>query len=128
MINQGLDLGPVIASFSNSQMPTGSSNLFHPFGEAVRPFVISESVFGKNYKIAIRDSSFTFHFQCRFDNKTNTILADEVIDIQIYSRLLNANIEPENFEFPDLEQRMLGIIFEHLKTSCVAYKFSSAWS
>ena len=126
LINQGLDLGPVIASFSNSQMPSGSSNLFHPFGEAVRPFVISESVFGKNYKIAIRDGSFTFHFQCRFDNKTNTILADEVIDIQIYSRLLNANVEPENFEFPDLEQRMLGMIFEHLKTSCVAYKFSSA--
>lgn len=114
LVAVNLDLGPTLVKFCGGNYKSDGS-ILPPFDHGkTRGWVISESIFGSLYKVAIRDHMYVYHFCCRYDIEKNKIVLRDVKD----SRLVMRNEEKKNVDIsagmPDIVEKMGSILHEHL--------------
>jgi arylsulfatase A-like enzyme len=126
LVNQGLDLGPTIAALGGAIMDSDVGKSLLPHASYMeRQEIISESVFLDKYKVTVRSTEHTFHFNCKYEIEINTICLGSILSISLYKASTNEQIPPASDEFISVTEKMLGIVREHVVQHALAFKYST---
>jgi len=115
LVANNVDLMPTLLHFAGGQMPEPRDGaVVAPLGGPEREFVLSESLYGKTYQIALRDADTVYHFRCGFDNKRTRILRGEDVRKKLFARADEKSCRDISEEQPPKLARMNQLLDAHL--------------
>lgn len=114
LVALNLDLGPTLLALAGAapHMPEGKP--ISPFGNNQREYVISESIFGTNYKAAVRNSELVYHFCCAFAPDTQTICLKRARPPLLFERAHETTLKNLVSEKRSEANLLHGILMNHL--------------
>lgn len=115
LINQGLDLGPTLLHLAGESGDAAPGNVMPPFvpGDG-RTFVISESLFGDRYKVAVRTPQHVYHLHCRYDKSTRRICLDDILDEYLFSADSESSSSNVLSELPEVTDALRAHVIAHV--------------
>lgn len=114
LVELNMDLGPTIVKIAGGNFRSAKGGLLPPIGGNEREFVLSESIFGSLYKIAIRDKTYVYHFCCKYDKEKKNVLNEEIRSEALFERKNEIKCVDVSAEYPDEMAKMRAILKKHL--------------
>lgn len=114
LVELNMDLGPTMVKIAGGNFRSAKGRLLWPIGGNEREFVLSESIFGSLYKIAIRDKTFVYHFCCKYDKEKKNVRIEEVKSEVLFERKCETQCEDVSAKYPEEIAKMRLILKKHL--------------
>ena len=117
LVATNLDIGSTLLSIAGGDPKLGDGVANAPFAEdsAGRSYVISESIFGDLYKVALRDENYVYHYSCSYDKNKKVVDIGGVGKSSLFARK-NENLCVDlSGKHPDAVKKMHDLLLYHLK-------------
>lgn len=109
-----VDLGPTLVKIAGGNFTDAKGYPMPPLGKTERKFVLSESIFGNSYKVAIRTEDYVYHFSCKY-NKNERIVCDKEVQFEaLFERKIESQCLDVAGQNADEIIKMRGILKQHL--------------